>query len=160
MTTGSTMALPHVHDVLAPDGSEVRILLSAAGGSMAHFLLPAGQISKAVRHRTVEELWYVLSGSGEMWRSVDGLSGDIVPLSAGVSLTIPIGVSFQFRCIGDQPLAVVAVTLPPWPRVDEAEMVEGTWEPTVPPDDSSNLPDPSHDGRTEPSTIKTVDMLR
>jgi mannose-6-phosphate isomerase-like protein (cupin superfamily) len=128
MKTGSTMTLPHVHDVLAPDGSEVRILVSVAGGSMAHFLLSAGQVSRAVRHRTVEEIWYVLSGLGEMWRSVD--AGEVVPLSAGVSLTIPTGVSFQFRCLGEQPLAVVAVTLPPWPGDGEAEVVEGRWKPT------------------------------
>jgi len=33
---------------------------------MAHFHLPAGQVSRAVRHRTVEEIWFVLSGRGEM----------------------------------------------------------------------------------------------
>lgn len=57
MNTGSTMTLPRDFDVLAPDGSEVRILLALAGGSMSHFLLPPGQVSRAVRHRTVEEIW-------------------------------------------------------------------------------------------------------
>lgn len=131
MKTGSTKALPHDYDVVAPDGSEVRILLSLAGGSMAHFLLPAGQVSRAVRHRTVEEIWYVLSGAGEMWRSADGRDGDVVPLSAGMCLTIPVGIVFQFRSVGDQPLAAVAVTMPPWPGDGEAELAGGLWEPTV-----------------------------
>ncbi len=52
----STAMLPADFDVLAPDGSEVRILLATAGGSMAHFRLPAGAVSKPVRHRTVEEI--------------------------------------------------------------------------------------------------------
>ena len=98
---------------------------------MAHFLLPAGQVSRAGRHRTVEEIWYVLSGAGEMWRSADGRNGEVVSLSAGTCLTIPVGVVFQFRCIGGQPLAAVAVTMPPWPGDDEAESVEGKWKPTV-----------------------------
>lgn len=116
------MVLPDVHDVLAPDGSQVRILLSLKRGSMAHFSLAAGQVSHAVRHRTVEEIWYVLSGAGEMWRD-----GDVVPLAAGVCLTIPVGVAFQFRCDSDHPLTAVAVTMPPWPGEDEVEFVNGAW---------------------------------
>ncbi|HEY0182462.1 MAG TPA: cupin domain-containing protein [Rhodopila sp.] len=126
MKTGSTMTLPRVHDVLAPDGSEVRILLSLAGGSMAHFRLPAGQISRAVRHRTVQEIWYIVSGEGEMWRSREG-DAAIVPLAPGTCLTIPVRTSFQFRSTGDAPLAAVAVTMPPWPGDDEAEIVDGKW---------------------------------
>ena len=124
------MTLPAVRDLLAPDGSEVRVLLSLAGGGMAHFRLAAGQVSRAVRHRSVEEIWYVLSGTGEMWRSHGGRE-TVSALSAGVCLTIPVGVRFQFRASGDGPLAAVAVTMPPWPGEDEAEAIEGTWQPTV-----------------------------
>ncbi len=130
MQTGSTMALPAAHDVIAPDGSQVRILLSLTGGSMAHFLLPAGQVSRAVRHRTVEEIWYVVSGSGEMWRSA-GTTQHIHRMTPGTCLTIPVGVAFQFRASDHEPLAAVAVTMPPWPGENEAEMVEGTWQPTA-----------------------------
>jgi len=42
--------------------------------SMAQFQLRPGQTSTAVTHRTVEEIWYVLSGRGQMWRSQDGRS--------------------------------------------------------------------------------------
>jgi mannose-6-phosphate isomerase-like protein (cupin superfamily) len=130
MTTGSTMTLSAARNVLAPDGSEVRILLSLAGGSMAHFRLSPGQISRAVRHRTVEEIWYILSGQGEMWRS-DGQHAQTLALSCGICLTIPVRVSFQFRCIGTEPLAAVAITMPPWPGDGEAEIVAGVWEPTA-----------------------------
>jgi mannose-6-phosphate isomerase-like protein (cupin superfamily) len=130
MTTGFSKMLPRDCDVLAPDGSEVRILLSLAGGSMAHFLLSAGQVSRAVRHRTVAEIWYVLSGVGEMWQSADGCE-KVEKLSAGTCVTIPAGCSFQFRCIGNHPLAAIAITMPPWPGDGEAELVEGTWEPIV-----------------------------
>ena len=132
MDTGSTITLPRDLDVLAPDGSEVRILLSLAGGSMAHFRLPAGQVSRAVRHRTVEEIWYVLSGQGEMWRSAGG-HDEVIALAPGTCLTIPVGVGFQFRSQLAEALAAVAITMPPWPGDGEAEFVDGKWQSTVAP---------------------------
>ena len=42
------------------------------------------------------------------------------------------GTHFQFRSLGDEPLAVVGVTMPPWPGEDEAVVVPGAWPPTVP----------------------------
>jgi len=44
--------LPVERDAIAPDGSEVRILLDLQGGGMAHFELPPGQTSTAVIHKT------------------------------------------------------------------------------------------------------------
>lgn len=123
----TTMSLPAAPDVVAPDGSDVRVLLSLHGGSMAHFELAAGRTSTAVRHRTVEEIWYVLSGTGRMWRSGPDGREEVVDLHTGVCLTIPVGTAFQFRADGDSPLAAVGVTMPPWPGVDEAEPVPGRW---------------------------------
>jgi mannose-6-phosphate isomerase-like protein (cupin superfamily) len=130
MTGFATKALPERYDVLAPDGSEVRILLSLAGGSMAHFRLPAGKVSRAVRHVTVEEIWYVLAGTGEMWRSGGGRA-ETVAVTAGTSLTIPLGTTFQFRASDSGPLTAVAITMPPWPGPEEAVFVEGAWEATA-----------------------------
>jgi len=130
MTEFATRRLPQARDAVAPDGSEVRLLLQLAGGSMAHFRLAPGLTSLPVTHRTVEEIWFFLSGRGEMWRS-QGEREEIVPLEPGVCLTIPLGVCFQFRSLGDEPLAAVAVTMPPWPGEGEAIVVQGKWEPTV-----------------------------
>jgi hypothetical protein len=58
MSSFDSKKLPSAEDVIAPDGSEVRVLLALTGGSMAHFQLPAGRIARAVQHRTVEEIWY------------------------------------------------------------------------------------------------------
>jgi mannose-6-phosphate isomerase-like protein (cupin superfamily) len=121
-----TMRLPEARDVIAPDGSDVRILLRLAGGSMAHFELAAGRTSGAVAHRTVDEIWYVLSGRGQMWRRQDD-GEETVELSPGTCLSIPVGTHFQFRSAGDSPLAAVAVTMPPWPGEDEALEVPGPW---------------------------------
>jgi mannose-6-phosphate isomerase-like protein (cupin superfamily) len=130
MHTGSVMTLPADVDVLAPDGSEVRVLLSLSRGSLAHFRLPPGQVSHGVRHRTVEEIWYILSGHGEMWRSA-GDHQEVIALAPGLCLTIPVGVGFQFRSHGDEPLAAVAITMPPWPGDGEAEFIEGRWQSTI-----------------------------
>jgi mannose-6-phosphate isomerase-like protein (cupin superfamily) len=117
-------------ETMAPDGSEVRLLAAAKRGSMAHFRLAAGAVSKAVRHRTVEELWYFVGGQGEMWRR-DRSGEDVVPVATGVSVSIPVGTTFQFRATGDSLLEAVAVTMPPWPGMDEAVPAEGIWPPTV-----------------------------
>jgi len=116
--------------VKAPDGSDVRVMLQVAAASSIHVSLPPGATSIAVAHRTVEEIWYVLSGRGEMWRSI-GESEDIVNLEPGVSITIPVGAAFQFRTLGDEPLTAFCVTMPPWPGMDEAYEVKGPWQPTA-----------------------------
>lgn len=115
---------------IAPDGSEVRTLLGLAGGTMAHFRLAPGQISRAVCHRTVEEIWYVVDGGGRMWRR-QGEREEIVALGPGLCLTIPLGTHFQFRADSDRALAAIAVTMPPWPGPDEAFAVEGPWPPSA-----------------------------
>ena len=86
--------------------------------------------SKAVAHRTVEEIWFFLSGRGEMWRK-QGEREEIVAVDAGLAVTIPLGTLFQFRTIGDEPLRMVVITMPPWPTTNEAYDVEGKWEPTI-----------------------------
>ena len=123
-------ALPEQVTVHAPDGSEVRVLLGLAGGGMAHFRLAAGAVSQAVAHRTVEEIWYIVAGAGQMWRQQASRSS-ITELHPGLCLTIPLGTAFQFRAASDRALEAVAVTLPPWPGMDEAFPVAGPWPATV-----------------------------
>jgi mannose-6-phosphate isomerase-like protein (cupin superfamily) len=116
--------------VAAPDGSDVRPLLQLAGGSFAHFELAAGRVSRAVAHRSVEEVWFFLGGRGEMWRR-QGTREEVAAVGPGVCVSLPRGTAFQFRAeAGGGPLAAVAVTMPPWPGPDEAYAVEGRWEPT------------------------------
>ncbi len=97
---------------------------------MAHLELAPGQTSRAVTHRTVEEIWYVTSGHGEMWREQNGVE-QVVEMRRGVCLTIPLGTRFQFRTLGSEPLATVAITMPPWPGEEEAIWVEGPWQATA-----------------------------
>src|SRR4051812_14636685 len=105
--------LPVVADALAPDGSLVRLLASGSRGSMAHFELDAGETSVAQRHRTVEEIWFVLEGLGQMWRKPMDGQARVIDMRPGVSFTIPVGTTFQFRNTGRRPLAAIGITMPP-----------------------------------------------
>ena len=124
-----TRRLPAVPDIVAPDGSDVRVLLSTARGGMAHFELAGGCASEAVRHVTVDEIWFVLSGRGEMWRRGNGRE-EVVALEPGVCITIPVGTHFQFRASDGKALEAVGVTMPPWPGPSEAVRVPGKWTKT------------------------------
>ena len=125
-----TRHIPDAPDAVAPDGSEVRLLGSLPRGSMAGFRLAPGAVARAVAHRTVEEIWCFTAGRGRMWRRL-GSREEVTEVAPGVSITIPTGTQFQFRCDGSEPLEAVAVTMPPWPGADEAFLVPGRWEPTV-----------------------------
>jgi mannose-6-phosphate isomerase-like protein (cupin superfamily) len=119
---------------IAPDGSAVRPLCRITNaGSFAHFQLEPGEVAKAVSHATVQEIWYVVAGAGEMWRRQNGHERTVT-LQPGVCLTIPLGTAFQFRAAeGDHPLEIVAATMPPWPvsSNDEARPESGPWRPEL-----------------------------
>ena len=117
------------YDVLAPDGSRIRLLPALKGGSMVHCSLGPDEVSSPVRHRSVEEIWYCLRGSGELWRKfADAASGGVVAVGPGTAVDIPLGAHFQFRNTGAVPLEIVIVTMPPWPGEDEAVPVPGFWK--------------------------------
>ena len=130
MDTFQTMKTPDMPTAAALDGSDVRDLLRLKGGSFALFELAPGEISNPTVLRTVDEIWYILGGRGEMWRKLWDAE-DIVVLEKGTCLTIPVGTHFQWRSVGTEPLEVIGVTMPPWPGKDEAYLVEGVWKPTV-----------------------------
>jgi mannose-6-phosphate isomerase-like protein (cupin superfamily) len=128
-----TKTLPEQPDATAPDGSEVRILLGVPCGGMAHFTLAPGETSVAVRHRTIDEVWFFLAGAGEMWRRGEDGEEVVVEVGPGVSIDIWRGTTFQFRSTGAEPLAAIGATMPPWPGEGEAVLASGPWEPTVSP---------------------------
>ncbi len=130
MTDFGTKRLPVQPDSVAPDGSDVRLLPSLNRGGVAHFELAPGETSRAGAHRTVEEIWFFVSGRGEMWRKLND-HDEVVPVDHGVSITIPVGTRFQFRSFGYEPLAAIGVTMPCWPGDGEWYEVEGIWRPTI-----------------------------
>lgn len=129
--TDDRYVLPAEPTAKAPDGSDVRVLLDTRHGGLAHFEFPPGSISPAVRHRTVDELWYFMNGVGRMWTSSSEEQGfDVRP---GTCVRIPVGTSFQVRSFGHEPLSAIGATMPPWPGNGEAEIVDGPWSPTLEP---------------------------
>lgn len=128
MQTRSFPALPNDR---SPAGAEVRYLMGGATGDMIHSTVPPGQVNRATVHATVSELWYVLAGAGRIWRR-DGDAEEITDLTPGVSIDIPVGTAFQYRCDGTEPLQFICVTMPPWPGHHEATFVAGPWEPDAP----------------------------
>lgn len=121
-----TKQLPDKCDYLAPDGSEIRKLPWMRGGGFAHCKLPPRRTTQAVVHRYVEELWYCISGTGEIWRKLGNLN-QVDTLCAGTTVTIPTGTQFQFRTTGTEPLCILISTMPPWPGPEEAVPVDGNW---------------------------------
>ena len=54
MSIFETKHLPCDKDDIAPDGSDVRVLLGLSSGGVAHFELGPGETSRAVTHNTVD----------------------------------------------------------------------------------------------------------
>ena len=107
---------------------------------MVEVTIAAGEVSRPVAHRTVEEAWYVLSGAGDVWRCPPGASAtEVSPVrvAAGDALVIPVGWRFQFRADVGREMRFVCVTMPAWPGMDEAVEVPegGLGEPTLAPPD-------------------------
>ncbi len=127
-------------DVIAPDGSEIRLLVGtdqgATNSSLVEVTLAPGEVTRPVKHRTVEEVWYVLEGAGKVWRcplDVAPETVSAVPVAPGDALVIPTGWSFQFSANEDSQLRFLCHTTPPWAGADEAVPLEhgGLGDATV-----------------------------
>ena len=113
-------------DAVAPDGSQIYFLVGdARRASLVEVRLAAGQTSKPVRHRTVEEIWYFLSGEGRVWRQPPDAPDAVEQVAPGSVLTIPTGWAFQFQAAAGRELRFLCYTSPPWPGDEEAEPVYG-----------------------------------
>jgi mannose-6-phosphate isomerase-like protein (cupin superfamily) len=126
MRVNEPVSLKANYDYLAPDGSEIRLLCEGTTAGLCHCTLPAGQTSAPVKHRKVEELWYILEGHGEVWHdAID--SREPFQVSPGSSVVISPGSAFQFRASEAGPLKLLIATVPPWPGKDEAEPAKTFW---------------------------------
>lgn len=121
------VALKTSRDYLAPDGSEIRLLCEGTRAGLCHCILPAGQTTNAVKHRSVEEVWYVLEGHGEIWHEALNVQEPIQAVP-GLSVVISPGHAFQFRASQSGPLKILIATTPPWPGKEEAEPADGFWQ--------------------------------
>ena len=124
-------SFPSTPDGRSPAGAEIRYLLEGETGTMIHSTVPHGQVNRATVRATVSEFWHVLSGDGQIWRR-DGNGEETTVLQRGVSIDIPAGTAFQYRCTGPEPLQFLCISMPRWPGDTEATVIEGPWKPTAP----------------------------
>jgi mannose-6-phosphate isomerase-like protein (cupin superfamily) len=120
--------LGEVCDLVATDSSELTVLARTGRASMAHAMLPVGATSIAVVHRTVDEIWFIVAGTAQVWRCNAG-EESVETVASGASFAIPCGTKFQYRTVGDEPFRFVMATIPAWPGDGEAVQVEGVWPP-------------------------------
>jgi quercetin dioxygenase-like cupin family protein len=102
-----TRPLPETPGARSPAGAEIRYLMGGTTGDMIHSTVPPGQVNRATVHATVSEFWHVLSGRGEIWRR-DESGEEVTVLTPGVSIDIPVGTAFQYRCTGAEALRFCA----------------------------------------------------
>jgi len=100
--------------IVAPDGSEIRLLHELERGGLSECTLPEHSVSLAVCHRSIEKIWLFTQGAGRVWRNQNGTE-EITKVLPSVSVTIPKGTHFQFRNDDTKPLKFVISTMPPWP---------------------------------------------
>jgi mannose-6-phosphate isomerase-like protein (cupin superfamily) len=112
-----------VPDAIAPDGSDIYFRsLDAERASLVEVVLAPGMVSRAVRHRTVEEIWYFLTGTGQVWTRSPGRESDSTQrVAPGSTVTIRTGWEFQFSADANEALRFLCFTSPPWPGEGEAE---------------------------------------
>ena len=126
-----TRPFPSTPDDRSPAGAEIRHLIDGETGNMIHSTVPAGQVNRATVHATVSEFWHVLSGEGQIWRR-DATGEETTDLMAGVTIDVPLGTAFQYRCTGAEPLEFLCISMPLWPGAHEATHIEGPWQPNAP----------------------------
>lgn len=129
METGEllpVLQLGSEYDYLAPDTAEVRMLCQMRGGGVAHCVVPPQRTTLAVVHSTVEEIWYFISGQGQVWRKM-GEHEEVVDVGPGACVPIQTGTHFQVRNTGWDPLCFLMSTMPPWPGAQEATRVADHW---------------------------------
>lgn len=113
----------------APDRSTIMTMGGEAAGGLALCTLDSGRVSSPVRHRSIEELWYVLAGEGQISRRQGKLDPWVEDLIPGMCVDVGTGLTFQFRSTGPVPLRLLILTMPEWPGQDEAlaEPEACTW---------------------------------
>jgi len=96
------------------------------GGGLCICELPIGAKSKPICNKTVEEIWFALSGEGKVWRKFEKEESR-TSIHKNTAITIPRGCHYQYKNTGMDVLRFIIVTMPPWPGADEAYRVDGVW---------------------------------
>jgi mannose-6-phosphate isomerase-like protein (cupin superfamily) len=92
-----------------PHGSEIRPLIDRTTSaiqkcSLAEEVLPPGAAVGRHFHRETEEIYYILSGAGEMT-----VSGETTEVSAGDAVYIPVNNVHSLKNTGAEPMKIMLV---------------------------------------------------
>ena len=111
--SGHVVRLADLPRVACPCGTARRAFAEAAEGKATLHLVEVKQDSERHYHRRLTEIYYVLSGEGQM-----ELDGEVRPLAAGDAVLIPTGV--VHRAIpGAEPMTLLNFVLPAFDPADE-----------------------------------------
>lgn len=92
-----------------PHGSEIRPLMDRTNSaiqkcSLAEEVLPAGAAVGRHFHRETEEIYYIVSGSGEMT-----VGSETAQVSAGDAVYIPVGNIHTLKNTGTEPMKLMLI---------------------------------------------------
>jgi mannose-6-phosphate isomerase-like protein (cupin superfamily) len=110
--------LEELESFITLDGSSIRELAGPAwtparAQSLAEATVPAGGATTAHYHRTTEELYYIVGGSGRM-----RLGEDERDVRRGDCIVIPPGAEHKLTNTGDEPLVLLCCCAPPYSDED------------------------------------------
>lgn len=108
------------------DGSWIRELVRPESEGSVHLsvaeaIIAPGETTLRHRHRTSEEVYYILAGEGLV--EVGGKARRVMP---GMAVLIPVGVEHCARCMDSEPLRILCTCSPPY-RHEDTELTEGQW---------------------------------
>ena len=100
------------------DGSEIRELLAHRNSaisrqSLAEARLMPGQSTAPHYHVRTEEIYYILSGQGQMQ-----IAGEALQVAKGDAIAIPPGHAHQITNTGDEPLVFLCCCAPAYEHED------------------------------------------
>ena len=110
-------------EIAHPSGSAAR------NQSLAEAILAPGRATLAHFHARSEEIYYVLSGSGEV-----SLGGAASTCGAGTAIIIAPNVPHQIRNVGDEDLIFLCTCAPPYSHEDTFECEPLFEAPVQPPE--------------------------
>jgi mannose-6-phosphate isomerase-like protein (cupin superfamily) len=111
-------SLDSAEPFVTADGSTIRELCGIPTGgtelqSLAEATLAPGQATTPHYHRESEEIYFILSGEGEM-----EIEGGRAAVSPGDAIPIPRGSRHRIRNVGDGPLRFLCACAPPYRHED------------------------------------------
>jgi mannose-6-phosphate isomerase-like protein (cupin superfamily) len=100
------------------DGAQIRSILDRSTApvrnqSLAEATVPPGRATAPHRHPAAEEIYYVLSGRGDLT-----VSEETRPVGPADAVLIPPGTRHQVRNNGDEPLVFLCCCAPPYAHDD------------------------------------------